>query len=429
MNSTKENNSIIKEWFVRVGIIIVLVACLVSILVFNIKHAVPLPHDENISLGNLLWQSCISGDSGFVLALGIILDALCFIFAKQLHKGRVAFMTATIYLITVFDNIAIEYPLHPSWIAFANLVAIIICAVIMLAPRRTTLCMPSAPSSIGKSYRNTMLSRAISDTDNKNIIATQLYKVQTSLIPASDSQSSDRVQFDICHIGDDFVRNGYDVNSISRTSYVLDRNIVDCFPIILHLYEKLRNSGDDETKNLICRTIDEKVKQLESMLAGIEISKRAVTKDDCCVARALSILLSFRHKLNDAGETQDDYLGEISLHDGDLKLSIDIESKLFSLYRTGILGAALLDTQSRHVFQYRKPGSKTGRKYCVSQLVSSIDSEKDGFSRQTMYICLFTIKESNVAYIPGYMFKSIADREKAITTVLNTINQGGDNNG
>ena len=212
----------------------------------------------------------------------------------------------------------------------------------------------------------------------------------------------------------------------------MDRDIVDCFPVILGLYEKFRASGDDNEKNVLLAFINEKTQKLEERLSKIE-SEEAVTKDDCCVARALSILLSFRHKLDIdcSQETQDDYLGEISLHDGDLNLNTGIENRLFSLYRTGILGAALLDTKSRHVFQYRKLGSKKGRTYCVSQLVSCINSEVAGFSSQTMYICLFTIeqKESEVAVVHGYMFNSISEREKAITSVLNTIKQGGNNNG
>jgi len=277
------------------------------------------------------------------------------------------------------------------------------------------------------SFSNGEITKALGNTDNKKIIAAQLYKVETSQVFADDS--TERIRFDVSHVGNDFVRTGYDINSISRISYELDRDIVDAFPIILQLYREFRNNGDDSTKNALLKIIDEKITALEAKLQTIDTSHRPVTKADCCIARALTVFLSFKYILNPpsgAQESQDDYIGEISLHDGDLKLSPETEKQLFSLYRTGILGAALLDNDLRHVFHYRKGGTKTGRKYSVSQLICDTGNDKDKFSTQTMYICLFTIKESTMPFVPGYMFKSISEREEEITAVLNKMRKGGE---
>ncbi len=429
MNLKKGQSNTITEWIVRIGIVVLLLGVLVSFLIYNIRYASPISHDTSKNFGDVLWKSLTSGDSGLVLIMTVVADILACTFVKQIKKSKVVSLTAIIYLVTVFDSISIEYQLTPSWIAFGNFIALVTCSIIVLTTRATIPCMSASKYGV---FRSEALSRAIGDTRNKKIIATQLYEVRTSLVTSTDLKSTAKVKFDITHIGDDFVRSGYDVNSMSCASYIMDRDIVDCFPVILGLYEKFRASGDDNEKDVLLAFINEKTQKLEERLSKIE-SEEAVTKDDCCVARALSILLSFRHKLDIdcSQETQDDYLGEISLHDGDLNLNTGIENRLFSLYRTGILGAALLDTKSRHVFQYRKLGSKKGRTYCVSQLVSCINSEVAGFSSQTMYICLFTIeqKESEVAVVHGYMFNSISEREKAITSVLNTIKQGGNNNG
>lgn len=415
-----------KEWFVRIGIIALFSAFFISILVINFIYLEPPKADPNTNLGRLVWDSLISIPSGAVFIIDLVVSVLLILFTKNLRKGRIISMSILVFVIATFDNIAIQYPLQQEWIALANLAAIIFCAVIVLLQKNENVYIPQNVSQ-NNSFSNGEIARAMGDTDNKNIIAAQLYKVETSQIFTVDG--TERIHFDVSHIGDDFVRTGHDINSISRISYELDRDIVDAFPIILQLYHKFRNNGDDNTKNALLNTINEKITILETKLQTIDTSNRPVTKDDCCIARALTIFLSFKYILSPppgAKASQDDYIGEISLHDGDLRLSPQTENQLFSLYRTGILGAALLDNDLRHVFQYRKGGIKTGRKYTASQLICDTGTDKDKFSSQTMYVCLFTIKENNMAFVPGYMFKSISEREEEITTVLNKMKKGGE---
>ena len=416
----------IKEWIVRIGIVVLLAAFFVSILVINFIYLEPPKHDPSINLGRLVWESLINIPSGAVFIIDLVVSILLLIYAKQLRKGRIVCMSVLVFVIATFDNIAIRYPLQQEWIAIVNLVAIFFCAGIVLL-QRTEKVYVTKYIPQNNSFSNGEITRALGNTDNKKIIAVQLYKVETSQIFAEDR--TERIRFDVSHIGNDFVRTGHDINSISRISYELDRDIVDAFPIILRLYHDFRKNGDDNTKNAILKTINEKITVLEARLQSIDTAQRSVTKDDCCIARALTIFLSFKHILNPpqgAKESQDDYIGEISLHDGDLKLTPETEAQLFSLYRTGILGAALLDNDLRHVFHYRKGGTKIGRKYSVSQLICDTGKDKDKFSTQTMYICLFTIKESPMTFIPGYMFKSISEREEEITNVLNKMRKGGE---
>lgn len=413
----------------RIGIVALIVVFFASILVVNLKYLEPPTPDPNTNLGRLVWDSLISVPSGVILIIELVGNVLLCRYAKQFRKDRMIGMSILVFVVSVFDNVAIHYPLQQEWIALANLGAIIVCAVIVLLQKPEKVYVnvyADKCSSKNNCFSNGEITKALGDTTNKNIIAAQLYRVETSQVFAEDQ--TERIRFDVSHIGNDYVRKGHDVNSISRMSYELDRNIVDSFPIILQLYHQFRKNGDDTTKDAILKTIQEQIALLEAKLITINTSNRPVTKDDCCAARALTIFLSFKHILNpprNANESQDDYIGEISLHEGDLKLKPETEDQLFSLYRTGILGAALLDTDLRHVFHYRKGGTKIGRKYSVSQLICDTGIEKDNFSAQTMYICLFTIKESNMTYVPGYMFKSISEREKEITAVLNRIRNGG----
>lgn len=412
----------VKEWAVRIGIVVLFAAFFVSILVINLKYLEPPKPAPDTNLGRLVWESLISVPAGAVFLIDLVVSVLLIRFAKQLQKSRIISMSVLVFVIATFDNIAIQYPLQQEWIAIVNLAAIIFCAVIMLLQKKEKIYIAQ-----NDEISNSEISRVLGNTSNKKIIAAQLYKVETSQIFAEDQ--TERVRFDVSHIGNDFVRYGHDINSISRISYELDRDIVDSFPIILQLYREFINNGDDNKRSALLKIINEKIAVLEAKLQAIEKSQRAITKDDCCIARALTIFLSFKHILSPppgAKESQGDYIGEISLHDGDLKLSLETENQLFSLYRTGILGAALLDSDLRHVFHHRKGGTKTGRKYSVSQLICDTGRDMDKFSTQTMYICLFTIEESTMMFVPGYMFRSISEREKEITTVLNKMRKGGE---
>lgn len=416
----------IKEWFVRIGTVVLFATFFVSILVINFKYLEPPKPNSDADLGSLVWESLINVASGAVFFIDILVSGLLLRYAKHLRKSRIIIMSVLVFVITSFDNIAIKYPLQHEWIALANLAAIIFCATIVLLQKQEIIHIPQY-IPLSNSYSNGEITRALRNTDNKKIIAAQLYKIETSQVFTEDR--TERIRFDVSHIGNDFVRVGHDINSISRISYELDRDIVDSFPIILRLYHDFRNNGDDNTKSALLKTINEKIAVLEAKLQTIDAAQRSVTKDDCCIARALTIFLSFKHILSPppgTHESQDDYIGEISLHDGDLKLKPETENQLFSLYRTGILGAALLDNDLRHVFHHRKGGIKGGRKYVASQLICDTGTDNDRFSTQTMYICLFTIKENNIAFIPGYMFKSISEREEEITAVLNNIRKGGE---
>lgn len=416
----KTNSS--QERIVRIGTVFLLFVFAVSIFVVNTKYVKPVEPNSNDTLGKIIWDTIFSVPSGAIFVMEFVVSCLLLRFANQLRKERIVIMSCLIFFVASFDNVAIQYPFQSEWIALINFVAIIICVGVVLLQKGEILYV-----SQEMGFDTTEISRALGNTNNKKIISVQLYKVVTSQV--SSTNGIDRIHFDVSHIGNDFVRAGYDVNNISRISYELDRDIVDAFPLVLNLYHEFRKKGDENIRNLLLASINEKIAMLEAKLQMIEDLPRSVTKDDCCIARALTIFLAFRHILNPpAGtkESQDDYIGEISLHDGDLKLNPLTEKQLFSMYRTGILGAALLDKSLRHVFYYHKDGAKSGRKYSVSQLLCDIGSEKNNFSSQTMYISLFTLEDTTVPFVPGYMFKSISEREAEITAAINKTRGKGE---
>lgn len=405
-----------KTWWVRIFVLFLLTVFVVLAVVAASRIATPVQRDPNLTVAKVIWDSIISGFSGITIIFLAVIDIIAMVFEKTISKPKTAIMSAVIYIVVIFDKIALECKLHAAWIAVVNVVALVICAIMLVLQKQTADTKRSKRSNDW----NALLSRAASETKNKKIIAVQLYKVNTSLIVPATAQEQDKVRFEIRHIGEDFVRPGNDVNCISYMTYDLDRQLVDCFPIILNFYDSFRNTGDDSIIRGVRVLIEDRIKNLEEKLSDIEKSKRDVSKEDCCNARALTILLAFRQRLNEdhASMARDDCLGEISLCDGAFKIDAETERQLFSLYRTGILGAALLDSNTRHIFEYRKNSSKAGRRYCVSQLMCDTTSDVNGFTCQTMYIGIFTIKESDRLYFPGYCYPSIEEREKAITTVL-----------
>lgn len=422
INEKSVMNKKIYEYIAISLISLCLLALTVGVLLIAIKTN---PNKSNViqkTIGQLLWEAIKSGPSWLLFILELIVNFLLFKYVERIRKGRIILFSFVFYIVAIFNYIAIEIALETIWVVFANLVPVVFIAVISLFQRREIAIVSQSNGIIA-----TELNEAFSDTKNRNIIAVQLYKVETS--QKDEDKDSDIVKFQVTHFGDDFVRPGYDINSISKITYEMDRTIVDAFPMILNYYYEFRESGDEEKQRITLNFINQKVDILESKLKKINEEQREVTKYDCCLARALTILLSFKKKLvpdSETKETQDDYIGEISLQDGELNLDAEIEEKLFSLYRTGIFGAALLDTESRHVFYYRKNGVKSGRMYSASQILCINHEGQGTFTGQTMYICLFTIKKNGSHFIPGFMFKSIQEREKHIREVLNKMNKGGD---
>ena len=188
----------------------------------------------------------------------------------------------------------------------------------------------------------------------------------------------------------------------------------------------MKDENDNTRDNLIA-LINVEINALNDKLLCIETENRTITKEDCCIARVLILYLAIRYSLirnKDENVTYANYVGEISLRDGDLNLKEETEKKLFSLVRTGLLGAILVGEDLRHVFFYRKDGVKKGRKYCASTITCTNNEDKGETVNQVLNVCLFTVEVPNTNAIPGYVFDSIQNREKLIKEVLERKENG-----
>lgn len=369
--------------------------------------------EYNGALGALLWNSVLSTISLSIGVVDIVVAIIISITKKDIPKWKVVSVSAILYVICVFDEIAIKYPFHQGWVAVINLVALAFMSYLVLFQSSN-----KADSMSSKAMDN-KLKYAIRSTDNRKIIAIQMYRVISSY--QFDADGKEKIIYSV-EAGERFVRSGNDVNGIAAMTYEVDRTIVDSFEMILNSYHDFLNSGNEDTKNKLIDAINIQKNILFGRLNKLQ-SPDSVTKEDCCIARILVMYLSFLQILSPKPEDEEphaDYIGEVSLCDGDLQLDVSIENRLFTLVRTGLFGAAVLGTGSRHVFCYKKDGTKQGRKYCASQLRNVHDS-KNG---QVMDICLFTVESSRHMAIPGYILKSISMREAHIQKVLNKMVEG-----
>ena len=262
------------------------------------------------------------------------------------------------------------------------------------------------------------IEKTLRKTDNRRIIAIQMYNIQVSHYSIDNVE---RVRY-IVKAGESFIRNGYDINTVSAITYEIDRVIADSFYTIIRSYQKFLCTGDETAKVWLICSIDEQIVLLKDKLSELQVSKRSVTKEDCCLARILIMYLSLISILNPTPSDSNlraDYIGEISLKEGDLCIDRSIEKQLFTFIRTGLFGAALLDERMRHVFAYRKDGTKQGRKYCASVLGSVQTNDTDDVCiDRHIDVCLFTIDEKSCNAIPGYVLASIERRESQIIRAL-----------
>ena len=95
----------------------------------------------------------------------------------------------------------------------------------------------------------------------------------------------------------------------------------------------------------------------------------------------------------------------IQVLDGVLGLeNIEIEKRLFTYFRTGILGAIFLGQNDIYIFDYWKDGSKVGRKYCAFQ----VNNE------EKMIICLVVLKKRKNNVLSKDIVEAIKKLEKKL---------------
>ena len=426
-NESENFHRCFREWICNIGTILIYITFCIVLFVVIKDFSSPYSSDSE-NIGKLIWDSFFSVVSGVIAVIDILAALFLKKFKKHASKIRIVTLSLLTYCIAIFNNIAIQYPLSVSITVLINFIALVVCIGFLICldtPKKEN--NNDVINANPKEVLNKQLFNALASTDNKKIIAIQMYEI---IALSTHNAGVENIEFYV-KSGVEFIRDGNDINSISSVTYVLERGIVDQFQTIMHIYQEYINKGQEAKKKQLLELINPHIEELRNKLKDIDIQKRDVTKEDCCIARVLIIYLAIKRILNPDPKSQvshADYIGEVMLHDGDLDLSPETENKLFTLVRTGILGAVLLGENARHVFHYRKDGLKHGRKYCATCVGSFNNAEEETSVNQEMDVCLFTVEANENAAIPGYVIPSIAKRESLISSILNTFKvEGGDN--
>ena len=180
--------------------------------------------------------------------------------------------------------------------------------------------------------------------------------------------------------------------------YKIKNEYVSEMALVLLGYQKLIESGADEVKNTLLASIECNKEKLLNELKQIK-NINDVAKEQCCIARMFILYLTIENMLQDANSAG------IQLLDGVLGLDdIEIERRLFTYFRTGILGAMFLGQNDIYTFDYWKDGSKVGRKYCAFQIKSE---EKN-------LICMVVLKERKNNLLSKDIVEAIKKIEKKL---------------
>ena len=217
-------------------------------------------------------------------------------------------------------------------------------------------------------------------------------------------EDRDTINYDI-HSVDHLSNNGNDINGMLSVTYKLKKADVSGFEFVTKTYQSLVESANDDVKDELIKLIEGKCTQIRKHLETIN-SVSDVTKDDCCLARMLvmynAYLKILKPPAGGTSPTPDSYIGEQDFKDGDLGVDVDIEKRLFTLIRTGLLGGVLAGPNCIYHFQYRKDGYKEGRQYCVFHINDGSTGNQSRF-----FLCLVVLKESTMSAIPAYLLQSI----------------------
>lgn len=292
-------------------------------------------------------------------------------------------------VIILFYRIAIALEFHPVIIACGGVVHFILCFIIM--------CFQSACKEIEvRVVDEGCLGKCIKSISNKHILGIQILTLKLV-------EEREYIAFDLKSI-DWLVNEKADVNCILSTKLRLLREDYNFFQFVYRLYKEIVRTGSDEDKKAFLDSIDKAIDGIKTRLSHID--KENITRDDCCLARLLVCYMNLKKLVSNPS------YAIIELNDGQLGIDAELERRLFTLFRTGLLGAILFGENQRYIFRYRRDGHKAGRKYCAFP-ISEFTKENDDVSTSEI-ICTIALRESTSYDIPYSVMECIQDYEDRI---------------
>lgn len=393
------------------GAVVVYIAICVGFILACRWNAASIDESIEKSLAEVLLDTI---SNTITIATGIIDISIAVVLGwqrKDIPRKRIAFVTVTFFAFVYFNSVALEYPLNSKWIVFVDSLFFVLNAAIVLLQK-----------SKESTLQNNKPQRIIGNINNKHIIAEQLFSVKRI-------EKSDQIIYALNSM-EHTVKGEHDVNGILSVTYRLPVEDDTSFAFIRNAHHAFVCEGKEETKNELIKTLTREKNKLTQKLQNIS-SPEEVTPDDCCLARLLIIYLAFLRILNPPVESSDEegrnknvewyggeaYIGELSLAEGEIGIDVEIEKRLFTLLRTGLLGAVLVGHELRYLFSYKKDGYKIGRRYSAANLSSSEDTSSN-------IICLITLANIHTKTIPQYITDAIRREENRIANATHKLERG-----
>ena len=240
---------------------------------------------------------------------------------------------------------------------------------------------------------------ALGKIRNQNILSVQLFEV-------TESKEGEYTTYNFKYI-DGLCQYSNDVNGMLSASYRLRSEDIAAMMLVLVGYQRLIESGDVVERETLLNSIEQNKEKILERLRQIK-SVDQVSKDDCCMARLVILYITIENMLKDSGSAG------IEAPDGILGLEDnEIENRLFTLFRTGILGALFLGKNDIYTFDYWKNGLKAGRKYCAFQLES--------LEKSPPLICMIVLKERQNSIISRDIVQAIHKIEKNLSEKIDCL--------
>ena len=306
-------------------------------------------------------------------------------------SGHIRILWNTIGVVMLlFYRVFIALGLHPVLLAGEGIVHFILCFAI--------LCYQGiGREEINYKGSKKILEGAIKKIKNKDILGIQILEMQTVY---EGKYIIFKLKSKDCLVNDDA-----DVNGILSINLKLLESDYNYFQVVYRIYKEVVDTGSDEKKIQFQMSLDDAVKGIIRRLSSVDVNN--IKREDCCLARLLLCYINLKKMIQDP-----DY-AIVELNDGEIGIDIELEKRLFTLFRTGLLGAILFGDDQRYVFRYRRDGHKIGRKYCAFPI--KLTSDPQNGSLQKGIICVFALKESEFYDIPYSVMQCIKKYEKMIS--------------
>ena len=227
---------------------------------------------------------------------------------------------------------------------------------------------------------------------NRKILSIQLFECE-------DLSTNDDKIIRMTNIDSVTSKYSDNVNSILKIQMKLPMKYYNQFDASRQIYQVHVKNGDEDSKKTFLKSITETKNEIVKELD--RISYDDIKPEHCCLARLLLCLFSLEKMISEPN------IANIDLDDGETGIDEKREKKLFSIFRTGMLGAYAFGSDHRYYFRYRREGIKIGRKYCAFMIDSNANSTRE-------LCCLVTIREDESPRITKDVIDWISKAEKEI---------------